>query len=169
MKKQEVYFAGGCFWGTEHFMKMIAGVQETQVGYANSLVEHPSYQEVKTSRTGAVETVKVIYDAEAVSLKLLIQLFFKMIDPTSLNQQGEDIGTQYRTGIYFTDETLLPLIEATIKELASGYDKPLAVEVLPLKNFFSAEEYHQDYLDKNPGGYCHVSPELFELARKANR
>lgn len=169
MKKQEVYFAGGCFWGTEHFMKMIAGVQETQVGYANSLVEHPSYQEVKTGRTGAVETVKVIYDAEAVSLKLLIQLFFKMIDPTSLNQQGEDIGTQYRTGIYFTDETLLPLIEATVKELASGYDKPLAVEVLPLKNFFSAEEYHQDYLDKNPGGYCHVSPELFELARKANR
>ena len=169
MKKCEIYFAGGCFWGTEHFMKLINGVTDTQVGYANGTVENPSYQLVKTGATGAAETVKVSYDAEKVDLKQLIELYFKIIDPTSLNHQGEDTGTQYRTGIYYVDAADEPVITAYLAQEAVNYDKPLVVEVLPLQNFYQAEEYHQDYLDKNPEGYCHVSPELFAFARKANR
>lgn len=167
-KNKEIYFAGGCFWGTEHFLKLINGVEATQVGYANSNVANPTYKEVCTGTTNAAETVKVEYDPQVVDLTLLTDLFFKTIDPTSLNRQGNDRGTQYRTGIYYTDPADLPVIQAAVKELAKGYSKPLVVEIKPLSNFYPAENYHQDYLDKNPGGYCHIDPALFELAKKAN-
>ncbi|WP_455628466.1 peptide-methionine (R)-S-oxide reductase MsrB [Parabacteroides chinchillae] len=169
MKNQsEIYFAGGCFWGTEHFMKQIDGVTATQVGYANGNIDNPTYEQVCTDKTGFAETVKVKYDPQKVNLSLLIDLYFKTIDPTSLNRQGGDRGSQYRTGIYYTDEADSPIIQSAIKELSKRYSKPVLVEVKPLKNFYPAENYHQDYLDKHPDGYCHISPELFDFARKAN-
>ena len=168
MKNQaEIYFAGGCFWGTEHFLKQIRGVESTQVGYANSNVANPSYEQVCSGKTNAAETVKVVYDPKTVDLNLLLDLYFKTIDPTSLNKQGGDRGTQYRTGIYYTDTADLPVIRETVDRLAANYSRPLVVEIEPLKNFYPAEDYHQDYLDKNPGGYCHINPALFDLARKA--
>lgn len=169
MKSQaEIYFAGGCFWGTEHFLKQIRGVESTQVGYANSTVANPSYEQVCSGKTNAAETVKVVYDPEEVNLSLLLNLYFQTIDPTSLNRQGNDRGTQYRTGIYYINKADLSTINQAIQALATQYNKPIAVEVEPLKNFYPAEVYHQDYLDKNPGGYCHINPALFEMAQKAN-
>lgn len=167
-KLSNIYLAGGCFWGTEHFLKQVRGVKNTQTGYANGNIENPTYKEVCTDKTGFAETVKVGYDPEQVELSLLLDLYFKTIDPTSVNRQGGDRGSQYRTGIYYTDPKDLPVIEAAVKAVAKEYDKPIVVEVKPLKNFYPAEDYHQDYLDKNPGGYCHIDPKLFELARKAN-
>lgn len=169
MKNQaEIYFAGGCFWGTEHFLKQIRGVENTQVGYANSNVANPSYEQVCSGKTNAAETVKVVYDPKTVDLNLLLDLYFKTIDPTSLNQQGNDRGTQYRTGIYYVDKEDLPVIKQAIQLLSAQYKTPIVLEVKPLTNFYPAETYHQDYLDKNPGGYCHINPALFEMARKAN-
>lgn len=164
---KEIYLAGGCFWGTEHFLKLIEGVEATQVGYANGNIANPTYKQVCTGTTDFAETVKVQYDPVKVDLPFLIDLYFKTIDPTSVNCQGNDRGTQYRTGIYYTDSADLPLIRETVNRLAAAYTRPLAVEIKPLENFYPAEDYHQDYLDKNPGGYCHIHPELFELARKA--
>lgn len=165
---KEVYFAGGCFWGTEHFFQQIRGVVGTEVGYANGNKENPTYEEVISHTTGFAETVKVKYDPEQVDLKLLIDLYFKTIDPTSLNQQGNDRGDQYRTGIYSTDKETESVIKSEVARLSKNYNKPVLVETIPLKNFYSAEDYHQDYLDKNPGGYCHIEPGLFEMARNAN-
>lgn len=162
-----IYFAGGCFWGTEHFMKQIPGVESTEVGYANSIVPDPTYKEVCTGRTEAAETVKVVYDPSKVSLSFLIRLYFMTIDPTSLNRQGGDSGTQYRTGIYYTDEAQKEVAESELIKLSVRYDAPIVVELKPIENFYEAEDYHQDYLDKNPGGYCHVNPALFEIARTA--
>jgi len=167
-EKAVIYFAGGCFWGTEHFFKQIEGVLATEVGYANGHIENPTYKQVVQDNTGFAETVKVIYDPETVDLNLLLDLYFKTIDPTSVNKQGNDVGTQYRTGIYYTDEAQLPFIKQAVAAIAKQYTRPIAVEVTPLKNFYTAEDYHQDYLDKNPNGYCHINPALFELARKAN-
>ncbi|ADV45116.1 peptide-methionine (S)-S-oxide reductase MsrA [Bacteroides helcogenes] len=164
---KEIYLAGGCFWGTEHFLKQIDGVEKTQVGYANGNVVSPTYQQVCTGTTGFAETVKVQYDPEKADLPFLIDLFFKTIDPTSLNKQGGDRGTQYRTGIYYTDAVDLPVIKETVKRLSAGYTRPLVVEIKALENFYPAEDYHQNYLDKNPGGYCHINPALFDVARKA--
>lgn len=164
---KEIYLAGGCFWGTEHFLKLIDGVEATQVGYANGNIANPTYKQVCTGTTDFAETVKVQYDPVKVDLAFLIDLYFKTIDPTSVNKQGNDRGTQYRTGIYYTDPEDLSVIQETVHRLAATYTRPLAVEIKPLENFYPAEEYHQDYLDKNPGGYCHIHPELFDLARKA--
>ena len=165
---KEIYFAGGCFWGTEHFFKQIEGVMETEVGFANGHTENPTYKEVYTDQTGYAETVRVGYDAEVVSLEFLLRMFFMAIDPTSLNKQGHDEGTRYRTGIYYTDAADLPVIEKVYAEEQEKYDQTLAVEKQPLEKFYPAEEYHQDYLDKNPTGYCHLSHELFEIARNAS-
>lgn len=165
---KEIYFAGGCFWGTEHFFQQIRGVVGTEVGYANGNTESPTYEEVISHTTGFAETVKVKYDSEQVDLKLLINLYFKTIDPTSINKQGNDRGDQYRTGIYYTNKADESIIKEEVQKLAKNYSKPIVVETIPLKNFYRAEDYHQDYLDKNPGGYCHIEPGLFEMARKAN-
>ncbi len=167
-KDHVVYFAGGCFWGTEHFFKQVRGVTATEVGYANGNLQHPSYAQVSTGTSGFAETVKVNFDPALVDLKLLVDLFFKTIDPTSLNKQGNDIGTQYRTGIYYTNADDAAVIKEQIAALASQYKSKIVVEIEPLQNYYNAEAYHQKYLDKNPGGYCHISPDLFELARNAN-
>ena len=166
MDTKTIYLAGGCFWGTEKFMSLIHGVENAEVGYANSNVADPTYREVCTGKTGAAETVKVTYDDKVVSLPFLLNLYYKTIDPTSLNKQGNDRGTQYRTGIYYTDPAERPIIEKSLEQLQKNYSKPLAIEVAPLKNFYPAEDYHQDYLDKNPGGYCHINPGLFRMARE---
>lgn len=163
---KEIYLAGGCFWGTEHFMKQIAGVTETQVGYANGNTPSPTYEEVYTDTTGYAETVRVVYNEEIVSLKFLLELYFTTIDPLSFNRQGGDIGTRYRTGIYYTDERDVAIIKHVFDKKAIELSAELAVEIAPLRNFFAAEEYHQDYLDKNPGGYCHIPRKMIELARE---
>lgn len=161
-----IYLAGGCFWGTAHLFSLVPGVKDTVAGYANSIVDNPSYQEVCTGRTDAAETVKVDYDDDIVSLNDLLQLYFKSIDPTSVNRQGGDHGTQYRTGIYYTDPRDIPVIEAQLATLQRRYAAPVAIEFLPLKNFYPAEDYHQEYLYKNPGGYCHINRELFREAKE---
>ncbi len=165
---KKIYLAGGCFWGTEHYLKQIRGVTATQVGYANGNRPNPSYEEVCTGTTHAAETVMVTYDPAVLPLKRLLNIYFKAIDPTSLNQQGPDRGTQYRTGIYYVDDADLPLIQQVMEAQQRFYSDLIEVEVLPLANFYLAEEYHQDYLVKNPQGYCHLPRELFKLAREAN-
>ncbi len=167
MTNKHIYLAGGCFWGTEHFFKQIDGVIETEVGFANGQTDKPTYEQVYTDTTGYAETVHVTYDPDMVSLEFLLRMFFVAIDPMSLNKQGHDEGTRYRTGIYYTDEADVPIIEKVYAEEQSKYAQPLAVEKLPLLNFYSADEYHQDYLDKHPDGYCHLPKALFDFARKA--
>lgn len=159
-----IYLAGGCFWGTAHLFSLVPGVKDTVAGYANSIIDNPSYQEVCAGRTDAAETVKVDYDDDIVSLNDLLQLYFKSIDSTSVNRQGGDHGTQYRTGIYYTDPRDIPVIEAQLATLQRRFTAPVAIEFLPLKNFYPAEDYHQEYLYKNPGGYCHINRELFKEA-----
>lgn len=163
-----IYFAGGCFWGTEHFMKQINGVVSTQTGYANSRIANPSYREVCSGSTDAAEAVKVVYDPAKINLDTLIELYFLTIDPISVNRQGNDRGTQYRTGIYYDHAADRAIINKRLHRLADKYDSPIAIEVKPIENFYPAEDYHQDYLEKNPGGYCHIDPRLFEVARNAN-
>ena len=163
-----IYFAGGCFWGTEHFFKQVKGVTATEVGFANGHTVNPTYKEVVHTKTGYAETVKVIYNPKQVDLNLLLNLYFLTIDPTSINKQGNDIGDQYRTGIYYTSSKQLPLINARIAEEAKKHSQRVVVEVTPLKKYYKAEDYHQDYLETNPGGYCHINPELFKIAKDAN-
>lgn len=167
--QKSIYLAGGCFWGTERLMSLIPGVTATRVGYANSSIPNPSYRQVCTGTTGAAEAVEVTYDSEQIGLSDILTLYFRSIDPTSVNRQGGDSGTQYRTGIYFTDAADLPVIQAVVATVARRHVAPLAVEVMPLVNFYPAEDYHQDYLVKNPGGYCHVNPALFDEARSLTR
>lgn len=167
MTAKEIYFAGGCFWGTEHYFKQVAGVLETQVGYANGKADcRPTYKEVCTDQTGFAETVRVVFDADVTDVKFLTRMFFHAIDPLSVNRQGHDEGTQYRTGVYYTDASLRPIIQFVFQEVVETLGQTLAVELLPLRNFFPAEDYHQDYLDKNPQGYCHLPLELFRWARE---
>lgn len=165
---KEIYFAGGCFWGTEHLFQQVRGVTATAVGYANGKSRNPDYKTVSRGNSGFAETVKVVYDPSIVSLALLIDLYFESVDPSSLNKQGNDIGSQYRTGIYYTDKADAVLIQEKIKALAATIDKPVVIEQKALENFYTAEDYHQDYLNKNPGGYCHISPGLFKKAREVN-
>ncbi len=162
-----IYFAGGCFWGVEKYFEMIPGVVATDVGYANSVVDKPSYQQVVTGNTNASEAVRVVYDPAKVSLKHLLDMYYKVINPTSLNKQGNDIGTQYRTGVYYTDDSDVRTIEKSINKLAKDYREPIQIEVLALQNYFRAEEYHQKYLEKNPDGYCHIGKKEFEAAEKS--
>lgn len=167
MKIKDIYLAGGCFWGTEHYFKQVEGVVETEVGFANGHTENPTYEEVYTDETGYAETVHVKYNPEVVSLRFLLQLYFKAIDPVSLNKQGHDEGTRYRTGIYYTESADLPVVNEVFDEVQRHYVQPLAVERQPLERFFAADEYHQDYLEKNPTGYCHLPLSLFQFAKAA--
>lgn len=160
-----IYLAGGCFWGVEHFLGLIDGVTSTTVGYANSDINSPTYEDLKAHRSLAAETVEVVYDENKISLEEILDLFFMIIDPTILDQQGHDVGHQYRTGIYYVDDNDVQIIRQSLKKLESKYDKPIVTELLPLENFTIAEEYHQDYLIKNPQGYCHVDPKMFQIAK----
>ena len=153
---KEIALAGGCFWGVDEFFSRKEGVLSTKSGYSNGQKENPTYEEVCTGKTGHAETVYVQYDETRISLETILDKFFKVIDPTSLNRQGNDIGTQYRTGIYYIDATDETAINDFIESKKPKYSRPIVVEVEPLRNFFDAEEYHQDYLKKNPRGYCHI-------------
>ncbi|NMD38386.1 MAG: peptide-methionine (R)-S-oxide reductase MsrB [Christensenellaceae bacterium] len=161
-----IYLAGGCFWGTEHFLKNIEGVINTEVGYTNGGSEGVCYNEV-CSGSGHAEAVKVDYDPNKITLDFILDLYYLTIDPFSVNQQGNDVGVQYRTGIYYIDKEDKIIIEKSIEKLETELNKPTAIEILPLLDFTVAEEHHQDYLTKNPGGYCHIDPRLFELAKNA--
>lgn len=165
---KEIYFAGGCFWGTEHLFQLVRGVVATEVGYANGKIKNPTYEQVISHTTGFAEAVKVQYDADEVDLPLLIDLYFKSIDPTTIDRQGNDVGDNYRSGIYTTDPTAEAIVKTEVAKLAKNYSKPVVVETIPLINFYKAEDYHQDYLDKNPGGYCHIPLSVFEEAKRAN-
>ena len=163
MKKETIYLAGGCFWGTEHYMKTIHGVLETRVGYAfgkkegrnPQLPETVTYEEV-CNHSGHAETVEVVFDADVISLNDILKEYAYTIDPTSLGRQGMDIGIQYRTGIYSLSKEHQQISSDFLTELQKEYDRPIMVENLPLLQFIPAEEYHQDYLEKNPRGYCHI-------------
>jgi len=157
-----IYLAGGCFWGMQKFFDQFDGVLRTEVGYANGPDKAPSYQEVCKS-SGHAETLRVDYDPAKITLTRLLEYYFMVIDPLSVNRQGGDSGIQYRTGIYYTVEGQLPEIEAVYAAQEKKAGTKLAVELMPIKNFFTAEEYHQKYLDKNPGGYCHIPARYFQL------
>ena len=150
----EIYLAGGCFWGLEEYFSRISGVLQTSVGYANGQVETTNYQLIK--ETDHAETVQVIYDEKVVSLREILLYYFRVIDPLSVNQQGNDRGRQYRTGIYYLGEEDLPTIYALVQEQERMLGRKIAVEVEKLRHYILAEDYHQDYLKKNPGGYCHI-------------
>ncbi|WP_117281026.1 peptide-methionine (R)-S-oxide reductase MsrB [Streptococcus intermedius] len=151
----EIYLAGGCFWGLEEYFSRIKGVTDTTVGYANGQVESTNYQLIH--ETDHAETVQVTYDDNLVTLREILLYYFRVIDPLSINKQGNDIGRQYRTGIYYTNDTDAPVIDEVTKEQEEQFGQKIAVEVEPLRHYVLAEEYHQDYLKKNPGGYCHIN------------
>lgn len=151
---KEIYFAGGCFWGTQAYFDRVPGVVKTDVGYANGKTKNPSYKEL--SHTGHAETVRVVYDKSIVGLKTLLKHFFNIIDPTLMNRQGGDVGIQYRTGIYYVDDADLETINAWVRMEQRKYKEPIVTEIMKLDNYYLAEDYHQNYLDNNPGGYCHI-------------
>lgn len=159
---KEIWLAGGCFWGVEAFMARVQGVIDASVGYANGKTENPTYEDVCHRGTGHAETVHVLYDPDRTDLKTLLHYFFMIIDPTTRNRQGNDWGAQYRTGVYYKDPADLHVIREGIAEEQKKYKKPIVTEVEPLVNFYLAEEYHQNYLEKNPGGYCHVDLSLLD-------
>lgn len=163
----EIYLAGGCFWGLEKYLSEIRGVVSTDVGYANGQTEQPTYEDVCHNDTGHAETVHVIYDTCQISLPFLLDLYYRVVDPTSINKQGGDVGNQYRTGIYYVHPEDKKIIHASLAELQRNYKQPIVIEVKPLENYTLAERYHQKYLDKNPNGYCHIGPAKFQEARKA--
>ena len=157
-----IYLAGGCFWGTQKFFDQFEGVIRTEVGYANGPETAPSYEDV-CADSGHAETVRVDYDETKISLTKLLEYYFMVIDPVSVNRQGHDTGIQYRTGIYYTEDGQLEEIRAEYSRQERAAGASFAVEVQELRNFFPAEEYHQKYLDKNPGGYCHIPPRYLHL------
>ncbi|MBF0786520.1 peptide-methionine (R)-S-oxide reductase MsrB [Streptococcus sp. 19428wC2_LYSM12] len=152
---REIYLAGGCFWGVEEYFSRVSGVADAVSGYANGKGNSTKYELI--SQTGHAETVKVTYDKNQVSLREILLHYFRIIDPTSINKQGNDRGSQYRTGVYYTDKGDSAIIEEVFDEQSKKLDKPLSVEAGALENFVEAEEYHQDYLKKNPNGYCHIN------------
>ncbi|MGL5867733.1 MAG: peptide-methionine (S)-S-oxide reductase MsrA [Clostridium chrysemydis] len=153
---KSIILAGGCFWGVEEFMSRIDGVTETEVAYVNGRTKNPSYEEICNGNTYFAEACKVTYDENILSLEKLLQKFFSIINPTSLNKQGNDVGSQYRTGIYYEDPNDLKIIEKVILKEGEKYEKKIVTEVKPLENYYKAETYHQKYLKKNPNGYCHI-------------
>lgn len=153
---KEIYLAGGCFWGLEAYMEKIHGVVDAVSGYANGKTENPKYEDLIYNNSGHAETVKVVYDSGKTDIPTILSYYMKVVDPTSLNKQGNDTGSQYRTGIYYTDESEEKIIAEFLSDEQKKHDKPIVVENLPLNDFTMAEEYHQDYLKKNPNGYCHI-------------
>lgn len=155
MKK--IWLAGGCFWGVEAYFMQLKGVLNTTVGYGQGSTEQPTYQQVCTGTTGHTEVCEVTYDEKVLPLQQLLEHYFRIIDPTTLNRQGPDRGTQYRTGVYYSSENDQEVIVNLISKMQSHYPNPIVVEVMPVRDFFPAEEYHQRYLEKTPGGYCHIN------------
>lgn len=153
---KEIVLAGGCFWGVEEFMSRLDGVISTEVGYANGRTENPTYEDICTKDTGYAEVCKVTFNEDIISLRELLIEFWGIINPTILNRQGNDIGSQYRTGIYYTKESDIDTIILTRDNEQAIYTKPIVTEIKPLITYHKAEEYHQHYLKKNPNGYCHI-------------
>jgi peptide methionine sulfoxide reductase msrA/msrB len=162
---KEIYLAGGCFWGLEMYMENVSGVVNTEVGYANGDTENPSYEDV-CKGSGHAEVCRVVYDADVSGLLFIVQRLFDVIDPVSVNRQGGDSGVQYRTGVYYTNMVDKFVIQDALADLQKYYKEPVAVECKPLENYYKAEEYHQKYLHKNPGGYCHISMQEIEDVKK---
>lgn len=154
MKK--IILAGGCFWGVEEFLSRIDGVVNTEVGYANGRTKNPTYEDICTKNTYFAEVCKLTYDETKITLKSLLEQYFNIINPTSLNKQGNDVGSQYRTGIYYLDESDLNTIINTKENIQTKYEKKIVTEIKPIENYYIAEDYHQKYLKKNPNGYCHI-------------
>lgn len=165
---KEIYFAGGCFWGVEKAFKLLNGVLETTVGYINGNVDNPYYELVKTGTTGFKEAVKVLYDDKLLSLNTLLKAFFICIDPSQKDGQKNDIGSQYLTGVYYTNEEDYKIIKEYFNNETKKYDE-FYVELKPLKVFYDAEDYHQDYLDKNINGYCHLNKVEYDNIKKLNK
>ncbi len=157
-----IVVAGGCFWGVAEYYRRLQGIEASEAGYAQGWLKQPSYREVCTSTTGHTEAVRLTYDPQVISLVKILEHLARMIDPTSINQQGNDIGPQYRTGVYYQTEQEQAVISNFFQQLQLQYQKPLAVEIEPLTAFYLAEEEHQAYLVKNPRGYCHVDFRLIK-------
>lgn len=156
IKMKDIVLAGGCFWGVEAYLARIEGVIGTEVGYANGHVKNPTYEDVCRRDTGHAEVCYVKYDERIITLEALLERFWKIIDPTVLNRQGPDIGSQYRTGIYYTNTEDIQVVQDSMKRQQMEYERPIVTEIEPLICFYKAEAYHQKYLEKNPGGYCHI-------------
>ena len=163
----KIYLAGGCFWGLQKFFDQFEGVINSEVGYANGPEKAPTYEEV-CADSGHAETVMIEYDQNVISLEKILDYYFMVIDPVSVNKQGHDEGIQYRTGIYYSDESQVPAIKAVYDREEKKAGEKLAVETEPLRCFFAAEEYHQKYLEKNPGGYCHIPEKYYALGKEAD-
>ena len=161
-KQEVIYLAGGCFWGVEAFISRLKGVNSTEVGYSNGNDLAPTYEKVCTGKTGHTETVKATYNPQIISLEEILENFFKIIDPHTRNRQGPDIGTQYRTGIYWQDPSHKDIVIRFLRKKQKELDKRIVVEAHEIHNFYPAEEYHQKYLEKNPQGYCHVDLNLID-------
>lgn len=155
MKK--LWLAGGCFWGVEAYFQQLKGILSTRVGYGQGHTDKPAYEQVCSGQTGHTEICEIVYDEEVLPIRKVLEHYFRIIDPTSLNRQGPDRGTQYRSGVYYQDEAERPVILEFIKTMQPRYQAPIVVEVEPLQSFYPAEEYHQAYLRKTPGGYCHIN------------
>ncbi|NME81963.1 peptide-methionine (S)-S-oxide reductase MsrA [Clostridium sp. SM-530-WT-3G] len=153
---KRIFFGGGCFWGIEKYFSMIKGVEKTEVGYANGNIKNPTYEDVCGDDTEFVEVCMVNYNSKEISLDKLLDKFWEVIDPTLVNRQGNDIGTQYRTGIYYEDKEDLSTIILSKRKVETFYKNRVVTEVKHLENYYPAEEEHQKYLEKNPNGYCHI-------------
>ncbi|MCB2307731.1 peptide-methionine (S)-S-oxide reductase MsrA [Clostridium estertheticum] len=151
-----IVVAGGCFWGVDAYMSKIDGIVETKVGYANGIKKDPTYDQVCMGNTGHAEACLISYDEKVVSLEKILNKFWAIIDPTAINMQGADVGSQYRSGIYYSDKSDLDIILSTKDKIQSKYEKVIVTQIQPLSCFYDAEDYHQKYLQKNPGGYCHI-------------
>lgn len=163
---KSIVLAGGCFWGVEHYFKMVKGVKGTLVGYISGNSKFPTYEMVCTGITGHTEACKVDYDSKETNLNIILEHFFNITDPTTINRQAMDMGTQYRSGIYYYDEEEKIIIERYIENIRNNYSDPIVTEVLPANEFWEAEEYHQSYLEVNPEGYCHIEPQRYSMLNK---
>ncbi len=163
MQEQTIYLAGGCFWGVEAYFQRLPGVLAAESGYANGHVPNPDYETVCSGDSGHAETVRVCYRPAQIGLRDLLRHFLRIVDPTTLNRQGNDVGSQYRSGVYYTDPADRAVIQAVLDEEQARRAEPVVVENLPLRCFFPAEAYHQDYLAKHPGGYCHIDLRLADV------
>ncbi|MEG0306982.1 MAG: peptide-methionine (S)-S-oxide reductase MsrA [Clostridium sp.] len=153
---KRIVLAGGCFWGVERFFGRIHGVSSTEVGYVNGRTEDPTYEDICNGNTYFAEVCIVDYDENIINLDDILNKYWLIIDPTAVNRQGNDVGSQYRTGIYYMDEGDLEIIKKSKERVQGRYHKKVVTEIKPVGNYYKAEEYHQKYLEKNPSGYCHI-------------
>ena len=172
MQKKEIYLAGGCYWGLEYLLQDLPGVMDTEVGFAGGSLENATYDDVKTGLTGHAETIYITYDEEVLSLEQLLFEFFRMHNPTTQNQQGNDIGTQYRSAIFYVDQAQKTTAESVIAALqASTFEAPIVTELLPEQPFYIAEEEHQNYYNQHTEQmYCSyvINPKVAKLKEKFN-